>query len=177
MAERIAKAQNSFFTNGTGIQQPQGIVTAAAVGHTAADDLDITWGDLVRLESSVSSVYRRSGSVGYMFNDAVLGRLKLMSDTTGRPLWTPGVAASEPDRINGHPYFLNPDMAAPAAGAKTVLFGDFSQFVVRDVRNVQLVRLTERYIDCFQVGYLAFQRADSRLLNPEAIKALVQAAA
>jgi HK97 family phage major capsid protein len=52
-----------------------------------------------------------------------------------------------------------------AADAKSVLFGDFSKFVIRDVRGFTLVRLDERYADYHQVGFLAFLRTDSDLLD------------
>jgi hypothetical protein len=45
----------------------------------------------------------------------------------GRPLWLPGFAVKEPDTINGYRYTINQDMAAMAANAKTVLFGDLSR--------------------------------------------------
>jgi HK97 family phage major capsid protein len=64
-----------------------------------------------------------------------------------------------------------------ATTAKTVLFGDFSRFIIRDVANVRLMRLDERYADYDQTGFIAFSRHDSVVLdagsNP--IKHLVQA--
>lgn len=179
LAERISKAQNQFYTSGSGTAQPQGIVTAAAIGVTGAGGqlTAVKFSDLVALEASVPSVYRKQGTTGYMMSDKVLGSLKLTVDTTGRPIWQAGVAVGEPDKINGYPYWINPDMADPAANAKSVLFGDFSAYYIRDVRQIQLVRLVERFADCFQIGFLAFQRSDGRLLNANAVKAFRHAAA
>jgi HK97 family phage major capsid protein len=69
-------------------------------------------------------------------------------------------------------------MPAPAANEKTVYFGDFSKFVLRDVNNMTMLRLVERGAEYLQVWFLMFHRHDSILLdagtNP--IKYLAQAA-
>jgi HK97 family phage major capsid protein len=64
----------------------------------------------------------------------------------------------------------------PATTAKTVAFGDIEEaYVVRQVRGAQVMRLTERYADFLQVGFLAFQRWDAKVQNTAAAKALQQA--
>ena len=50
------------------------------------------------------------------------------------------------------------------AGNKPIWFGDFQAFAVRDVRNLELFRFDERYMHRRQVGFMAFQRSDSRPL-------------
>jgi hypothetical protein len=103
------------------------------------------------------------------------GRLRKVKDTTGQYLWQPGLQAGAPNQLNGHPYIINNYMPTPAANAKSILFGDFREgFVVRRVRDVQLLRLAERYADFLQVGFLAFNRADSKQQNAQAYKAYQQ---
>ena len=63
----------------------------------------------------------------------------------------------------GYPVIINNDMAAMAAGAKSVLFGDLSKYIIRDVLGVTLLRLEERYADFHQVAFLAFARMDGDL--------------
>ena len=59
-----------------------------------------------------------------------------------------------------------------AANAKSILFGDFREaYVIRDASDVALLRLTERYADYFQVGFVAFQRSDGTMQNAGAVKA------
>jgi HK97 family phage major capsid protein len=171
---RLGRIQNEFFTTGTGTGQPQGVVTAATTALTTGAEA-IAWEDLVELIHSVDPAYRASPQTRFMFSDATLGKIKQLADQEGRPLWLPGIASSEPDRVLGYQYTINQDMTGIETGEKAVLFGDFSKFVVRDVRGFTLLRLVERYADFHQVGFLAFTRNDSRLLdagtNP--IKALV----
>jgi HK97 family phage major capsid protein len=59
----------------------------------------------------------------------------------------------------------NLSMVDPATGTVPVLFGDFSYFWIRDVKDVTTVRLEERYADYLQTGFFAYERADSILVD------------
>ena len=48
---------------------------------------------------------------------------------------------------------------------KSVLFGDFSKYYIRDVMDITLVRLDEVYAEYGQVAFLAFSRHDGVLLD------------
>jgi HK97 family phage major capsid protein len=104
-------------------------------------------------------------------NDAALKVIKKIKvaqysgDTVGAPLWIPGLAGMLADTIMGYPYIVNQSVAVPAASAKAVLFGDFSKYLIRDVSDVRLVRMEERYADYDQVGFTAFVRSDADLLD------------
>jgi HK97 family phage major capsid protein len=111
-----------------------------------------------------------------MFNDAMLKTIKKLVDGNGRPLWQPGLSASfevgaAPQLMGGyrptildHPYILNQDMAPPAAGQYSILFGDMSRFKVRKVgEGYSLMRLTERYADYLQLGFVLWGRFDANL--------------
>jgi HK97 family phage major capsid protein len=56
-------------------------------------------------------------------------------------------------------------MAVMAANAKSILFGAFKKYHARQVREVTVLRLVERYADSLQVGFLGFLRSDSALLD------------
>lgn len=176
---RIGRIQNSHFTVGTGSSQPSGVVTGATLGVTAGTGnvAKVSYAELVQLQHSVDADYRENGAQ-WMFNDAMLSAIKQMVDGQSRPLFVPGVANGEPDTILGHTYVVNNDVAAPAASAKSILFGDFSNYFIRDVRGIQILRLSERYAEYLQVGFLAFARADGVLADAgtHPIKYLAQAA-
>jgi len=165
LGTRIARITNTHFTTGTGSSQPNGVVTAAQNGTTCptGNTTSIPYDSLVNLQHSVDPSYRRNAR--FMMADATLKVLKQLKDTQNRPLWLPGLAVKEPDTILGHPYTINQDMAVPAANAKTLLFGDFSKYFIRRVAGVSLMRLTERYADYNQTGFLAFQRWDGNLVD------------
>lgn len=178
LGERLGRAQNRKFTTGTGVSEPQGIVNGASLGKTAAGAAAITYGELVDLQHSVDQAYRANAE--WMFHDSTFALLRKLLDSDGRPIWQPAAVSSmaggPPSTLLGAPYRINQHMATPATTAKTVLWGDMSKYKIRQIRNMVLVRLTERYAEQFQVGFFAFLRADGRHVNPgNAIKYLQQA--
>jgi HK97 family phage major capsid protein len=67
-------------------------------------------------------------------------------------------------------------MPTAGSGAKTILFGDFSYYWIADRQGRTFKRLNELYAANGQVGFLASQRLDGKLILPEAVKALQQKA-
>lgn len=169
LGTRIARAVNTYTTTGSGASQPTGVVTASTLGYTAGGSTSsgettaILSDDLIELEHSVDPAYRRNAR--FMMADTSLKVIKKLKDGQGRPLWLAGLAVKEPDTINGYPYVINQDMAVPAASAKSVLFGDFSKYYIRRIVGTQMLRLTERYAELNQVGFIAFQRWDGQLVD------------
>lgn len=165
LGTRLARIENDHFTTGTGASQPSGVVTAATLGATGAtgETTTLIYDDLVELEHSVDPAYRMGAK--FMMHDTTLKIIKKLKDGIGRPLWMPGLIVKEPDTINGYSYSINQSMAVPAANAKSIVFGDLKNYFIRRVSGVQTLRLTERYADFNQVGFLAFQRMDGALID------------
>lgn len=168
LGERIGRIQSDHFTTGDGSSKPNGIVTASSSGVTGVADPP-TYDNFVDLVHSVDPAYRPGAR--FMFNDATLKSVKKIKvlqysgDTTGIPLWAPGLTMGQQDTILGYPYVVNQSMASPGSSAKKVIFGELSKYMIRDVREITLVRLNERYADYHQVGFLAFARSDGDLLD------------
>ncbi len=165
LGERLGRIMNTHMTTGDGSSKPYGIVTGASLGKTGAagQTTSITYNDLVDLEHSIDPAYR-TGSA-WMMSDAMVKALKKLVDGQSRPLWQPGLTVGAPDNIMGYPYFINQDVAAPAASAKSLLFGKLDSYYFRDVQGIQVMRLSERYSDYLQVGFMAFARAGGRLID------------
>lgn len=176
LGERIGRAQATYHLSGTGSNQPEGLETVTTLGVTAASTTTVTWDELVDLEHSVDPAYRRQGE--WLISDGLVKAIKKLKDGEGRPLWVPGVAVKEPDRILGYRYAVDQNIATPAASVKSLYFGDFSKFYLRDVNAMQMLRLTERYAEYLQVAFLLFVRHDAKLIDAgtHPIKHLVQAA-
>jgi len=170
---RIARITNDHFTTGTGSSQPNGVVTAATSSAvTFSGATSISYDNLVDLLHTVDPAYRDNGNGRWMFHDSALKMIKKVKvpqfsgDTAGYPLWRPGLLeGGEPDTILGYPYTINQSVATVATGVKSVLFGDFSKYQIRDVRDVTLLRLDERFAELGQVAFLAFSRHDGDLLD------------
>ena len=166
LGERLGRIQNTHFTTGTGTGQPNGVVNAATftqASSSAANTTGISYANLIALYHSVDPAYRTNAR--WMMNDNSISKIKLLVDSSNRPLWLPGLVDRAPDTLLGSPYVINQDMASMTVTAKSILFGDFSKYWIRDVRDVTLLRLDERFAEFLQVAFLAFMRTDGDLLD------------
>jgi HK97 family phage major capsid protein len=174
LGRRIGRAQNQHFTTGTGTAQPEGVQTNSVIGKTGTtgQTTSVTYDDLIDLIHSVDPAYRNSGRAQFMLNDTTLAAARKLKDSQNRPLWEPSIQVGVPDGLLGYGYSINQDMPVMAANAKSILFGDFyAGYLIRDVQDVQLLRLAERYADYLQVGFLAFARTDGTPQDTAAYKA------
>lgn len=165
LGTRIGRITNTHFTVGLGVNQPNGIVPASALGKTGTNGqtLSVIYDDFVDLEHSVDPAYRVGAK--WMMHDSSIKVVKKIKDTTGRPIWLPGMAVNAPDTILGYPFVINQDVPVMAASAKSILFGSLDKYLIRDVTSISLLRLDERFADFHQVAFLAFSRHDGDLLN------------
>jgi HK97 family phage major capsid protein len=183
LGERLGRIQNTHLTTGDGAAKPKGIVTAATLGRTTASATAITADDFIRLIHSVDPAYRGSPGVAFMMHDNIFLEVSLLKDSNNNYLVRPTVDAAftgaTPYRIRGFNVATNQAMASSLASAnKTALFGDFSKYMIREVGNMELIRLVERFAEYFQEGFIASLSFDGNLLdagtNP--VKYLQQAA-
>lgn len=177
LGERIGRRSARAFTTGTGVDQPEGITTNITIGKTGANGqtTSIIYDDLIDLEHSVDSAYRMNAR--YLMNDSMLKVIRKLKDTQNRPLWVPIPAPGFPATINGFEYNLDNSMPAPGVSAKSIVFGDLNAgYIIRQVLQVQMMRLTERYADYLQVGFLGFARLDGMVDDAAAIRAYAHSA-
>jgi len=174
LGERLGRRANAQLTVGTGVNQPNGIVTASSLGKTAAAAAALTAEELIDLQHAVNAAYRRSPSCRWMFADTTLAAVRKLKDGEGRFLWTMGdVRVGAPDLILGKPYAVNDDVPAMATGARSVLFGDFSRYTVRKVGSPLIGTVRERFWP--KVGMAGIIRFDGELTDAAAVKHLKQA--
>lgn len=186
LVTRLGRITNRMFTVGTGTNQPNGIVPAATVGVTAANSSDqvtaVTYDSLVNLQHSVDPAYREQGNVRWMFNDNTARELRKIKDGSSRPIFVPGYETGSPqgapDRLLGAPISINQDMADMAADARSILFGNFEPYHIRDVMAIQMFRFTDSaYTKKGQVGFLGWMRSGGNLIDVGgAVKVFVNAA-
>ncbi len=177
-AIRFGRGYEAAFTTGAGgSTAPTGILTAViasgvtpvvgaganANDGTSSAPTSIGTNDLIALEHSVDPTYRRGAK--FMLADSTLKVVKQLLDKYGRPIWVPGLASNAPDQILGYGYTINQSLPSVGASKNTTLFGDMSKFIIRKVRDMSVLRLDERYADYGQVGFIAFSRVDSNLID------------
>ena len=182
LATRLARATNAHYTTGDGSSKPFGIMARATTGKTgtSGQTLTVIYDDLVDLIHSVNSAYRRNGA-RFMLRDSSVAVIRKIKDTTGRPIWNPGdmegIADGVPSTIAGYAYTVNDDVAAMGVSAKSIAFGDFSQFVIRDVNGVDIRRFDDSAFALNgQVGFCGWMRTGSNLLDTAAVKVYVNSA-
>jgi len=177
LGERIGRSQGAYHTTGTGSSQPKGIVACATAGVTAAGATSIAFDEIIGLVHSLDPAYREANpNVGFMMHDNIVLYVRKLKDGDGNYLWQPSVQLGVPDRLLGYPVAINQNMqSSVATGTVTMLFADFSKFLIRDVGSVRVYRLEELYRAKDLTGFMAFARSDSNTIATAAIRKLTQA--
>lgn len=158
--ERLGRIQNTHFTTGVGNIEPEGIIPASPVTSTATNDT-LVLDDVLTIIYALDRAYRPNAKL--MMHDAIIAHLRKENTDLGF-VWQPSAQAGEPDRLFGYPVVPNNDMASGPTtdAAKVIAFGDFSSYLIRDVKGISVVRLSERYADTLQTGYFAYLRTDGQ---------------
>ena len=180
-AQRLGRILVSDFTNGTGSaqSQPLGLITStlasgnlvAAVGAGANDGASLANSigsdDLTNLEHGIDVLYRPGAS--YMCHDSTWKAIRKVKDKFGNPIWQRSLVAGMPDTLNGYPVLVNNYMStlqlgpsSPPVTVNSMLFGNMKRYIIRRVKMMTILRLSERYADFGQVGFLAFARYDGQ---------------
>jgi HK97 family phage major capsid protein len=157
---------------GTGTTMPRGVVldaTSGVTGSTVAAGASVigapTADNLIDLYYSVIAPYRDSTSAAWMVKDSTMATIRKLKDTTGQYIFQPSLVAGTPDTLLGKPIFTDPAVAAVATGAKSVFFGDWSQYYVRVVGGVRFERSDDFKFDTDQISFRVVLRGDGALVD------------
>jgi HK97 family phage major capsid protein len=166
LARQAGRAIGNWFgthlVTGTGTSQPNGVVTAATVGVTGGAGVvgAFTADNLIDLFYSVIAPYRNSSSCAWMMKDSSVAGLRKIKDSTNQYIWQPGLTADAPDTVLGKRLYTDPNVAATALSAKSVVFGDFSTYFVRMVETLRFERSDDYAFNTDLVSYRAVLRGD-----------------
>lgn len=171
-ARAFGIAEEQAFCVGTGSGQPTGIFTASGgtVGVTAAANNAITADELINLVYALKAPYRRNAK--FLMNDATISAIRKLKDGNGVYLWQPFLQAGESDKLLGYDLYTSPYAPTMAAGAYTVAFGDFQNYWIGDRAGRTVQRLNELYATNGQIGYVATERVDGKVILAEGIQLL-----
>lgn len=180
IAKEIARAfgiaEEQAFCVGNGTGQPTGLFTAngGTVGVTTAGATAITADEIISLVYALKSPYRKNAK--FLMNDSTVAAIRKLKDGNGNYLWQPALTAGQPDRLMGYELHTSPYVPTLAAGAYTVAFGDFSNYWIADRSGRTVQRLNELYSTNGQVGFVATERVDGKIILPEGIQLIQQKA-
>lgn len=169
-------AEEEAFLTGDGNGKPMGLLNdthGIQDTITAAAAAAVTFDEMFDLYYKLKSPYR--GKAAWLMNDQTVKILRKLKDGNQQYIWQPAVTAGAPDTILGRPVYTSPFMPTAASGNKAIVFGDFSYYWIADRTSRNFRRLDELYATTGQIGYLASQRVDARLVLPEAMKAIKMA--
>lgn len=179
----IGIAVDAAYVAGDGSGKPTGLVGAATVGYTGAVSATAKIGadDLIEMFHSVIPQYRSRAS--WLMHDSTIKEVRKLRDDsgasagTGNFLWQPGLQAGEPDRLLGQPVYADPNMPVMAVAAKSVAFGDFGGYWIRDVSPLRFDRSDDFKFDTDVVSFRVLYRTDGKLGDTNAVKVFKHGAA
>lgn len=160
----LGNASGAHFITGTGTGQPNGVVTTSTAGVTGGTGQSgvPTADELVDLFFSVIQPYRSRGT--WMMSDSTLASVSKLKDADNNYLLRANNGGA-PDSLLGRPIVVDPNVADTGLGAKSVLFGDFSNYAIRDVRGVRFERSSDFAFDRDVTVFRAILRTDGDLVG------------
>ena len=154
IATRFIRAEASAFINGTGTDQPKGIMlptkvanaswtwgnlgyipTGAAADFNTSNPLDC----LVTLVYALAADYRANAT--FVMNSKTAGSVRKIKDTVGRFMWTDSIAAGQPATLMGYRVLVSEDMPDIAANTYPIAFGDFNAgYTIAERPDLRILR-------------------------------------
>lgn len=126
--------------------------------------------DDAQLICYVDDHYRRNAK--FLMNDATVSAIRKLKDGNGVYLWQPALQAGQPDKLLGFDLVTSPYAPTMAAGALPIAFGDFNNYWIGDRMGRTVQRLNELYATNGQIGFVATERVDGKVILPEGIQLL-----
>lgn len=159
------------------------IVTGAANGGTAtaiggaggtAAGTFIGADDFYTLKYGRASAYRMNGA--FVAANSLIQKAKKWKDSSGQYLLQPALGAGSPDSFDGDPIYEDPGLAAVASATKSLLYGDLSAVVIKQV-PIRVAISTEYAFNLDNVAIKCVYRAGAALPDAAAIAYMVCATA
>lgn len=170
----LGLGSDAHFITGNGTTQPQGVAAVATVGKTGGTGVAgvPTADDLIDLHYSVIEPYRVNAT--WLMRDSTLAAVRKLKGTDDNYLWQPGLQGGQPSTILDRPVVSDPNVAATATSARSVLFGDFAAYFIRDVKGVRVERSDHARWDTDMASFRFILRSDGDLVDTTgAVKAFV----
>jgi HK97 family phage major capsid protein len=172
----LGNAFGADLITGTGNAMPTGLIPVTTVGVTGASGngggLGATSATansgsdlLFDLFYSVIAPYRASRACGWLVKDSTMAVLRKVKDTTGQYIFQPSLVAGTPDMLVGKPIYTDPFVPAIGTSAKSIIFGDFSQYFARLAGGVRFERSDDFAFSSDLITFRALIRGDGNLVD------------
>ncbi|TDO52622.1 HK97 family phage major capsid protein [Kribbella sp. VKM Ac-2527] len=178
--EALALAYGAHLMTGTGSGQPTGAVTTATAGITGPTGTASSFGtqatagqgtDLLNsLYGSVAEPYTLSPATAFLLRNATKTAIANLKTSAGEIVGTQYLAQSPA------PFLVDPNVAAMGASAESVVFGDWSRYVVRIAGGLRFERSDDFAFQNDLVSFRAIIRLDGALVDANALKTFTHSA-
>ena len=165
LARNFAKAEDNGFINGQGVYEPMGILDEDNGAERAVYTETITYDDVISLFYALEPDYRLNAI--WMMNSETALKLRTMKDDDGNYLWN-----TSGDTILGKPVIISEYMPSEESGSMPVVFGDFSYYWIVRRSPFSITVLRELFIAHEQIGYLAYEYLDGKLVRRKAVQGI-----
>jgi len=154
IATRFVRAEASAFVNGTGVDQPKGILLPAKVANASW-----TWGNLGYIPTGAAADFAASNPIDclvtliyslgadyranavFLMNSKTAGAVRKIKDSTGRFMWNDSISAGQPATLMGYRVVILEDMPDIAANSYPIAFGDFqSGYTIAERPDLRILR-------------------------------------
>lgn len=174
----IAKQQGRSLGLAFGSDLTTAILAAATNGGTAtglgggSTATFVGYEDLLDLKYGRAVPYRSVGV--WIMANGMIKKSRKYRDTVGQYLWQPAIAIGQPPTFDGDAVYEDPYLAAPASVTKSVLFGDASAVIIKQMA-LRVATSTEFRFNTDQVAIKSVYRAGGALPDALALAYLISA--
>jgi HK97 family phage major capsid protein len=147
LTTKLSAAAGSVVTGGTG-------VSGAA-----------SYENLIDLVYGIADGARVLPGLGFQMSKSGIAAARKLKDGAGNYIWTNSAVPGQPATLLGYPVYENPNVAAVAVGAKSVLFGHLPSFKVRVAGGIRVDQSTDFAFNTDTVTYRGLIRLDGGLTH------------
>jgi HK97 family phage major capsid protein len=190
IAYKVARTEENAFLNGTGANQPLGVMVASANGISTARDFALASSTVIAGDDLIGARYTLKAPywerAQWIFHRTLIMAIRKLKDSAGNYIWQPGLGGyvasgtslinSLPETILGNRFMVSELMPnTQTTGLYVGIFGDFSRYWIADALDMQIQRLVELYAETNQTGFIIRKETDGMPVLEEAFVRLKQA--
>lgn len=167
-----AKIEKEFLIGTSG--KVAGLAGGVTQTVTAASATVVTADELIDVQDAVPDIYQANGI--WIMHPKMRTAIRKLKDGENRYLLNLDLNAKWGYSLLGKPVYASDAMPEPAAGAKTIFYGDMSGLACI-IRGLRVKVLTERFADTDAIGIFGFAEIDAKVENTQKISVLTMKAA
>ncbi len=167
-----AKIEKEFLIGTSG--KVVGLAGGVTQTVTAASATAVTTDELIDVQDAVPDIYQANSI--WIMHPKTRTAIRKLKDSEGRYLLNLDLNAKWGYSLLGKPVYASDAMPEPAAGAKTIFYGDMSGLACI-IRGLRVKVLAERFADENAIGIYGFAEIDAKVENAQKISVLTMKSA